>query len=103
MSGLSNWMDDDTLDWDKKKGGEGWRSREPDLLSPRGDAKQLVMQIWSSGERLVSGLLKLMISKVVGLGQMWLNWSGGSSHEVKGCMALLWMAESPRVMARGRR
>lgn len=23
MSGLSNWMDDDTLDWDKKKRGAG--------------------------------------------------------------------------------
>lgn len=23
MSGLSNWMDDDTLDWDKKKKGGG--------------------------------------------------------------------------------
>lgn len=66
MSGLSNWMDDDTLDWDEKEKDGGVESQlsgevSIDLLSPRGDAKQLVMQIWSSGERLVSGLLRSMI------------------------------------------
>lgn len=77
---LSNWTDDDTLDWDEKEREEGWGTGSGkinmDLLSPRGDPIHFVMQIWSSEE------ISVWISSIDYMkggrvrGHMWLRWSG---------------------------